>query len=97
MLQESFEINFKEGIFFYKYKLFDEVLFILKFDVEILMKKGIYKNWDKVMIKVRENVLNGKLLYDEKMLLFVEDFIFIRIICVILGIFRCFIFQVQFL
>lgn len=89
MLQESFEINSKEGTPFYKHKLFDEALSILKSDAEILMKKGLYKNWDKAMTKARENALNGKSPHDEKMLLLVEDSIFIRIIRAILGIFRC--------
>lgn len=33
ILYKIYEINFIKGIFFYKYKLFDEVVVFLNFDV----------------------------------------------------------------
>lgn len=90
MLQESFEINSKEGRPFYKHKLFDQALDILKSDAEKLMKTGIYKNdSEKALTQARTDALNGHSPHDQKMLLLVEGSLFYRIIRKILGIFGC--------
>lgn len=90
MLQKSFEINSKKGTPFYKHKLFDQALAILKSDAEILMKNCIYKNdWEKALTQARMDALNGRSPHDNKMLLLVEGSIFIKTIRKLFGIAAC--------